>query len=1388
MIHITNGQTDEILDFIRDDFYWEEKHYKSLKDNVETFDFKTFANKRFSQYLGNLNRVVIPDEDGQFVEFVITNAFQRRNPNTGALEIEVYTSASYIMLAKAKVIDPQTLPTWTAQQHAEWALAGTEWQVGDVYFAGSRAITIENPTEPYSFLKKIASEFGLELHFRVEKSGGKIVRRYVDLIKRVGDWHGQEIVYRKNLMGIERSFDDNNIVTALVGYGPQRDDGTRMKVFVEDKDALARWGRNNQHLVGYYEPESTDQNMTEEQLTELTRNELEKRINSLVEYKVDTAVFGNYRLGDTVRVKDTEFNPPLYLEARVHTMERSPKKGKENGKTITLGDFVEYTEEDVLAVYRRLQAEIAKKVSLVEVKEVVYTKQEVDEKDNTVKEEAAQDATNKANQAEENSKQYVDVREVHIKGYADQQAQQAEQRAVTQAESIAEQKKQLAIQQAIADAETKINAAKSELEADIATKVDAQWVNGQLVLKENAITKSNTAPSNPTVGQLWLDTSVTPNVLKRWSGSAWVKATPTSAGEVGAYTKTEVDNALSTKVSVTQYNTDMNGVVTRLNSAESRLTLTEQGLETKVSTTQYQQDKTTINNNISQLQTKMSNAETSISQLSSQIALKANATDVYTKSQVDGQFSTVNQQITNLSAQLTIQADQIATKVSRTEFESFNDIKNLTKLNGIELVDQSFKSGIWGDLSDKNNKSSITNEVVKAGYSYSIKTVGYAWITTGFIPINPELPTYISFDVYYKDNTNSVLYAGLEHYDKDKVPTEGNGGCVVYHINNKTVTSANAWQTFEGWRETMPKNTKFVRLRLLVRYNNSTNDISYIQNISVRQIGANIAGEYNSRLSTAETSITQLSNQIQLKANQTTVDTLTNQISSAQSQINLLSDEIDLKVDKDGVISAINVSSEGVRITGNKIIIDGTTSIANGVIKTAHIGDGQITNAKIANLAVNDAKIANLSASKLTAGTINVNNVSISNDKVTIDSTGVVANDSTFRLKDSVTQTESIVRENSNMLADHSFEMIPRTGSVDGNQTFLVDRSRFGNYFWWNVWGSSSSSARVLSTYDTGLDQMARFGKQAIVCANVSTYYWIQFVEVSRHSTSTYTLSAYFAAYGGTTQNCQGQLVIQAYDANFTWIADVANGTVDIIASEKFRWKRCVCTTTSLPSGTAYLRVRINAIGSFVLCDGVQLVPFAYPTVYEAEEGLWKMMNGQAGYTPEYFVARNISVENRLYVGSGELLLESERYFRIRALSDSHNGSIVIDRTNQSIGFYLNGAFRHLFNANGTKTGGSIEIDGEVLGMSPIDSPQVLLSTLFTDVEIKAGQENIILLDEKFAKSIDGYAVFTSQNVTITRKEKDRFYVSSDKDCVCDFIIFGKRIGYKYTYWMSLGA
>ncbi|GLO64405.1 tail fiber domain-containing protein [Oceanobacillus kimchii] len=122
-----------------------------------------------------------------------------------------------------------------------------------------------------------------------------------------------------------------------------------------------------------------------------------------------------------------------------------------------------------------------------------------------------------------------------------------------------------------------------------------------------------------------------------------------------------------------------------------------------------------------------------------------------------------------------------------------------------------------------------------------------------------------------------------------------------------------------------------------------------------------------------------------------------NRMNQAESTINQLATEIDLKVDVDNIVSQINLSQEGVKIKGNLIHLDGTTLINNGVIQNAHIANGAIdkaklgtavigtgqiengaiTNAKIANATIDSAKIANISATKITSGELNANNVQI---------------------------------------------------------------------------------------------------------------------------------------------------------------------------------------------------------------------------------------------------------------------------------------------------------------------------------------------------------------------------------------------------------------------------
>jgi phage minor structural protein len=379
LVHIVDGQTNRIIAHISYQNLISNKHKQSLKDSLETFKFITFADQTYSRHLAKRNKVIIPGEDGEFREFTIFEAWKYRSRSW--LQAEVYTKASYLDLKKAKIIFPETLLGQTATTATNHALDGTVWEPGDITFADTMKIVIEEHTDPFSFLKRIASEFDLELKFRIEVKDGRIVGRYVDMIEKVGSWRGRTAEFGKDLLSLRRIEKTDQVVTALLGLGPVRSDGTRLEVLIEDTDALTRWGDLNEdgslrHLIEIYEPQSSDEDMTIDRLRTLTENELEKRINAAVEYEGGIAdlehIPGNQnkkiRFGDTIRIKDIKFEPPLYLEARIHTQERDIVQ--EANKQVTLGDYIEYSEEEVKAIWKSLQDQIREKASSGEVQAI----------------------------------------------------------------------------------------------------------------------------------------------------------------------------------------------------------------------------------------------------------------------------------------------------------------------------------------------------------------------------------------------------------------------------------------------------------------------------------------------------------------------------------------------------------------------------------------------------------------------------------------------------------------------------------------------------------------------------------------------------------------------------------------------------------------------------------------------------------------------------------------------------------------------------------------------------------------------------------------------------------------------------------------------------------
>ncbi|HBF4443246.1 TPA: tail fiber domain-containing protein [Clostridioides difficile] len=134
---------------------------------------------------------------------------------------------------------------------------------------------------------------------------------------------------------------------------------------------------------------------------------------------------------------------------------------------------------------------------------------------------------------------------------------------------------------------------------------------------------------------------------------------------------------------------------------------------------------------------------------------------------------------------------------------------------------------------------------------------------------------------------------------------------------------------------------------------------------------------------------------------------------------------------------------------------------------------------------------------------------------------------------------------------------------------------------------------------------------------------------------------------------------------------------------------------------------------------------------------------------------------------------------------DDDNGIVIWKRG--AISFMINGEEKQQFARNGSKSAGSIELNGTTFGMSPIDSPKFLIEDILFDIEVEE-IGTIIKLNNIFAQSILNFAVFSSNsNCRVVKKGEDYFKVVGYTG-KCDFRVIGKRIGYEHTYYKIMGG
>ncbi|MFK3283929.1 hypothetical protein LOR36_12025 [Staphylococcus aureus] len=346
MIHVLDFN-DKIIDFLSTDdpSLVRAIHKRNVNDNSEMLELLISSER--AEKFRERHRVIIRDSNKQWREFIINWV---QDTMDGYTEIECI--ASYLAdITTAKPYAPGKFEKKTTSEALKDVLSDTGWEVSEqTEYDGLRTTSWTSYQTRYEVLKQLCTTYKMVLDFYIELSSNTVKGRYVVLKKKNSLFKGKEIEYGKDLVGLTRKIDMSEIKTALIAVGPENDKGKRLELVVTDDEAQSQFNLPTRYIWGIYESQSDDQNMNETRLRSLAKTELNKRKSAVMSYEItSTDLEVTYpheiiSIGDTVRVKHRDFNPPLYVEAEVIAEEYNIIS---ENSTYTFGQPKEFKESEL---------------------------------------------------------------------------------------------------------------------------------------------------------------------------------------------------------------------------------------------------------------------------------------------------------------------------------------------------------------------------------------------------------------------------------------------------------------------------------------------------------------------------------------------------------------------------------------------------------------------------------------------------------------------------------------------------------------------------------------------------------------------------------------------------------------------------------------------------------------------------------------------------------------------------------------------------------------------------------------------------------------------------------------------------------------------------------
>ena len=323
---------------------YDDKHTLTLDAGSSSYEFKISKNDKASQYMDSGNYIVLQDDDGKTWLFTILDYEETQYTKTVYAE-----DAGIELLNKACDVWKSSGPH-SFEYYFNLVTSGSPWKLGVNQLAGlERTLKYEGRDTGLGRLLSILKGFdNAECTFDVAVKMNAPCDFKINVYKSVGsDRSDVQMVYSHELNNITKKESRAEFVTALCGVGgtiqttdtqgntqdagnidfadlEYNHDGlvtTKGDKFLRAVDANKRFNPGQTtYIEAFYEYDT----QSASELLNRTITRLKTYSEPQYTYTVDVKIIDStLKIGDTVTIIDHDYNPALYLSARVAKLEKS---------------------------------------------------------------------------------------------------------------------------------------------------------------------------------------------------------------------------------------------------------------------------------------------------------------------------------------------------------------------------------------------------------------------------------------------------------------------------------------------------------------------------------------------------------------------------------------------------------------------------------------------------------------------------------------------------------------------------------------------------------------------------------------------------------------------------------------------------------------------------------------------------------------------------------------------------------------------------------------------------------------------------------------------------------------------------------------------------------